>query len=81
MVVLHNNRQIDSRFQGIDCPERIVALLPDPKGKSEGNEAVEIANSTAQAVDLAGWKLRDQFPWGSPGVAIVLERCSNEVRS
>jgi endonuclease YncB( thermonuclease family) len=38
----------------------IIALLPDPKGKDEGNEAVEIGNSTAQPVDLAGWRLRDR---------------------
>lgn len=29
-------------------------------GVDRGNEAVEIGNSTAQAVDLAGWKLRDR---------------------
>ena len=38
----------------------IVALLPDPAGRDEGNEAVEIGNSTDKPVDLAGWKLRDR---------------------
>jgi hypothetical protein len=38
----------------------IVGLLPDPAGRDEGHEAVEIGNSTAQPVDLAGWKLRDR---------------------
>jgi hypothetical protein len=38
-----------------------VGLLPNPVGRDEGNEAVEIGNSMAQPVDLAGWKLRD---WG-----------------
>ena len=38
----------------------IVGLLPDPVGRDEGHEAVEIGNSTDQPVDLAGWKLRDR---------------------
>jgi len=38
----------------------VVALLPDPAGRDEGNEAVEIGNSTDKPVDLAGWKLRDR---------------------
>ena len=38
----------------------VVGLLPDPVGRDEGHEAVEIGNSTAQPVDLAGWKLRDR---------------------
>ena len=38
----------------------ITGLLPDPKGRDEGQEAVEIGNSTDQPVDLAGWKLRDR---------------------
>ncbi len=38
----------------------IVGLLPDPVGRDAGHEAVEIANSTDQPVDLFGWKLRDR---------------------
>lgn len=38
----------------------IVALLPNPYGRDDGHEAVEIGNSTAHPVDLAGWKLRDR---------------------
>jgi len=38
----------------------VVGLLPDPVGRDEGHEAVEIGNNTDQAVDLAGWKLRDR---------------------
>jgi hypothetical protein len=38
----------------------IVGLLPNPVGRDEGNEAVEIGNSRSQPVDLAGWKLRDR---------------------
>jgi micrococcal nuclease len=38
----------------------IVGLLPDPVGKDEGHEAIEIGNSTDRPVDLAGWKLRDR---------------------
>ena len=37
-----------------------MALLPGPKGRDEGHEAVEIGNSTDKPVDLAGWKLRDR---------------------
>jgi len=38
----------------------IMGLLPDPAGRDEGNEAVEIGNSTDRPVDLAGWKLVDK---------------------
>ena len=38
----------------------IVGLLPDPVGRDEGDEAVEIANGTAQPIDLAGWRLVDE---------------------
>jgi endonuclease YncB( thermonuclease family) len=38
----------------------VVALLPDPAGRDEGNEAVEIGNSTDNPVDLAGWRLVDK---------------------
>jgi endonuclease YncB( thermonuclease family) len=38
----------------------VVGLLPDPVGRDEGHEAVEIGNSTDQPIDLAGWKLRDR---------------------
>ncbi|MCY2987044.1 MAG: lamin tail domain-containing protein [Planctomycetota bacterium] len=38
----------------------ITALLPDPVGRDEGHEAVEIGNATDKPVDLAGWKLRDR---------------------
>ena len=38
----------------------IVGLLPDPVGRDEGHEAVEIGNGTAQPVDLAGWRLVDK---------------------
>lgn len=36
-----------------------MGLLPDPMGRDDGREAVEIENSTGQPVPLAGWKLRD----------------------
>ena len=38
----------------------ITGLLPDPVGRVEGQEAVEIGNRTGQPVDLAEWKLRDR---------------------
>ncbi|NLS97593.1 MAG: hypothetical protein GXX96_36095 [Planctomycetaceae bacterium] len=38
----------------------VTDLLPDPVGRDEGHEAVEIGNSTDKSVDLGGWKLRDR---------------------
>ena len=37
-----------------------LGLFPDPVGRDEGREAVEISNSTDQRVALARWKLRDR---------------------
>ena len=37
----------------------IIGLLPDPKGKDEGNEQIVIGNGTNQAVSLAGWEAQD----------------------
>jgi|TARA_B100000959_G_scaffold124095_1_gene130325 endonuclease YncB( thermonuclease family) len=39
---------------------RIVSLLPNPKGKDEGNEQVTLANTTKKNVSLRGWLLRDK---------------------
>jgi hypothetical protein len=39
---------------------RILALLPNPDEPDEGREQVTIGNGTAEAVDLAGWMLRDR---------------------
>ena len=39
---------------------KIVALLPNPKGRDAGNEQVTVFNSTRRAVDLQGWKLVDK---------------------
>lgn len=39
---------------------RIAALLPNPSGKDEGAEWVEVANSSEAAVSLEGWTLRDE---------------------
>jgi endonuclease/exonuclease/phosphatase family metal-dependent hydrolase len=38
---------------------RIAALLPDPEGADEGREQVTLENTSAAAVALKGWKLRD----------------------
>lgn len=39
---------------------RIISLLPNPAGVDENNEQVTLQNGTADAVDLAGWKLVDK---------------------
>ena len=39
---------------------RISALLPNPKGKDDGNEQVALVNSTNKPVTLKGWSLRDK---------------------
>jgi endonuclease YncB( thermonuclease family) len=38
----------------------IVALLPNPVGPDRGHEEVTLANTTAQEINLDGWKLRDR---------------------
>jgi Lamin Tail Domain len=56
----------DFVFGGADPPPppvaavRIRSLLPNPDGPDEGREQVTIGNGTAEAVDLAGWLLRDR---------------------
>ena len=37
----------------------IVAALPDPAGPDRGDESVTLLNTSAAAVDLAGWALAD----------------------
>src|SRR5215217_863820 len=37
----------------------IVAALPDPVGTDRGHELVTLLNTTAAAIDLAGWALAD----------------------
>jgi endonuclease YncB( thermonuclease family) len=37
----------------------VVAALPDPQGTDVGHETVTLVNTTAAAVDLAGWALAD----------------------
>ena len=39
---------------------RIVALLPNPKGKDAGNEQVTLVNTSKVAVALGGWFLQDK---------------------
>jgi hypothetical protein len=39
---------------------RIAGLLPNPTGPDRGNEQAVIANTTADAVDLRGWRLVDR---------------------
>jgi len=39
---------------------RIVALLPNPKGKDAGREQVTLVNTSKEAVSLRGWSLRDK---------------------
>ena len=39
---------------------RIDSLLPNPKGRDEGNEQVTLFNITGKAVSLRGWSLRDK---------------------
>ena len=39
---------------------RITSLLPNPKGRDEGNEQVTLVNTTKKAVALRGWSLRDK---------------------
>ena len=39
---------------------RIASLLPNPKGRDEGNEQVTLVNTTKKAVSLRGWSLRDK---------------------
>ena len=39
---------------------RIISLMPNPKGKDEGNEQVTLANTTKKNVSLRGWSLRDK---------------------
>ena len=39
---------------------RIASLLPNPKGKDEGNEQITLANITGKTVALRGWSLRDK---------------------
>ena len=39
---------------------RIAGLLPNPTGPDRGKEQAVIANTTAEAVDLRGWKLVDR---------------------
>jgi endonuclease YncB( thermonuclease family) len=38
----------------------IIALLPNPAGPDRGHEEVTLANSTAEEINLVGWKLRDR---------------------
>jgi len=37
----------------------ILAALPDPLGTDRGHEVITLLNTTADAVDLAGWRLAD----------------------
>jgi hypothetical protein len=37
----------------------ILAALPDPVGTDRGHESITLLNTTASAVDLAGWTLAD----------------------
>ena len=37
----------------------IVAALPDPVGTDAGAESATLVNTTASAIDLAGWQLGD----------------------
>ena len=39
---------------------RIAALLPNPKGKDDGNEQVALVNASNKPVALKGWSLRDK---------------------
>ena len=39
---------------------RIASLLPNPKGKDEGNEQITLVNTTGKVVALRGWSLRDK---------------------
>jgi hypothetical protein len=48
------------RCRAVPNGVEITAVLPDPVGVERGNEAVEIGNSTPQAVDLDGWRLVDR---------------------
>ena len=43
----------------------ISAVLPNPDGKDEGNEWIEVTNAGKTAVDLKGWQL-DHSKGGSP---------------
>jgi uncharacterized repeat protein (TIGR01451 family) len=45
----------------------ISEVLYNPPGAEDGGEWVEIYNPTAQAVDLAGWRLGDVGPGGEYG--------------
>jgi hypothetical protein len=38
----------------------IVALLSNSVGRDRGHEEVTLANSTAQQIDMDGWKLQDR---------------------
>ena len=39
----------------------IFAALPDPRGRDEGNEWVELKNVGDAAIDLKGWEMRDRY--------------------
>lgn len=39
----------------------IFATQPNPEGSDEGNEWVELKNTTNNSIDLSGWKLQDKL--------------------
>ncbi len=42
----------------------ITSALPNPEGRDEGNEWVEIKNVTDMVINLSGWQLQDKFERG-----------------
>lgn len=39
----------------------IIRALPNPSGRDEGNEWVELQNFSNQAIDLTGWQIEDRI--------------------
>lgn len=52
-------RLAEERTSGVTSPVRIMALMPDPGGRDEGNETVTVSNSSTAAVSLDGWRVAD----------------------
>ncbi|MCA9057439.1 MAG: lamin tail domain-containing protein [Planctomycetaceae bacterium] len=44
-----------------ESPARIAGVLPDPKGRDVGTEAIKLENVTDQDVDLDGWCVKVGF--------------------
>lgn len=56
----------DSRIGKKNGPIAIYAALPDPRGRDEGKEWVELKNISSEGIDLTGWEMRDSYGGAEP---------------